>query len=217
MAFYKFVSIVACGAVLLLLGAVDACSCAAVSGGLCEYVETSDVVLRATVLSRSEQTDINDDITYTVSTTALYKEEPDTTYSQEIGIVTGGNSAACGVNLNLGEEYLLGLYRSGANVFEPDQEGQLRVSLCDLVMVWSSVSDEDEATLETGCEEDLCDGSCSEFQECLFYTDSSTEEYYCADVCDPNPCGDGEMCSLLVVQCFRAPCPPLATCSASSD
>ena len=49
--------------------------------------------------------------------------------------------------------------------------------MCDLVMVWSSVSDEDEATLETGCEDDLCDGSCSEFQVRSDYRNTRKDTY----------------------------------------
>lgn len=86
-------------------------------------------------------------------------------YSQEISFVTGGNSATCGVSLELGEEYLIGLYRSGPNTFDPDQDGQLTVGLCDLVQDWGSVSDEDMATLEAGCDnDDPCSGSCTDTQ-----------------------------------------------------
>ncbi|CAN0544924.1 unnamed protein product, partial [Laminaria digitata] len=54
-------------------------------------------------------------------------------------------------------------------------------------------------------------------QECLYYSDSTTDEYYCADVCIPATCGDEEMCSLVEVQCVRAPCPPVATCTGAGD
>lgn len=107
---------------------------------------------------------INDDVTYRVAVNTLYKEEPNVEYPEEIDIVTGGNGALCGVSLRLHEEYLLALYRSGGSIFNPEQEDQLRVSICDLVRVWSSVTDEDEATLQAGCDNDLCDGRCGEFQ-----------------------------------------------------
>lgn len=54
MTFYKFMSILALGVVLLLDQAtnVEACSCFINSGGLCDDVDASGVVLHATALSR---------------------------------------------------------------------------------------------------------------------------------------------------------------------
>lgn len=55
MAFYKFLGTLAFGAVLLLDQAtknVEACSCLVPSGGVCGLVDTSSVVLHATVLTR---------------------------------------------------------------------------------------------------------------------------------------------------------------------
>lgn len=134
-------------------------------------METSHCFLRVfffplTHHLRSEQENINDEVTYTINTRTLYKGEPNVKYAQEITFVTGGNSATCGVSLELNQEYLLGLYRSGPNIFEPDEEGgELTVGLCDLVSVWNSVSAEDEATLEGGCGgNDLCFGACGESQ-----------------------------------------------------
>lgn len=51
-------------------------------------------------------------------------------------------------------------------------------------------------------------------QECLVYTDGAEDEQYCADTCAPGRCGDEEACSLEEVQCVRAPCPPVAVCTA---
>lgn len=52
-------------------------------------------------------------------------------------------------------------------------------------------------------------------QECLYYGEpaSSVGEYYCADVCDPSPCAEGETCNLVEVTCVRSPCPPFAECT----
>lgn len=114
---------------------------------------------------RSEQENINDEVTYTVSTTTLYKAEPTVNYAQDIEFLTGGNSAICGVSLELGKEYLIGLYRIGPNSFDPDRDGQLTVGLCDLVQLWSAVTDEDKATLDAGCgDTDQCSGSCGDSQ-----------------------------------------------------
>ncbi|CAN0411765.1 unnamed protein product, partial [Laminaria digitata] len=89
-----------------------------------------------------------EDVIYILSVNTVYKEEPDEEYPQKLSIFTGGNSALCGVTLQLGEEYLLGLYRSGPSFFNPEQEGQLRASICDLVLIGSAVTEEDEAALE---------------------------------------------------------------------
>lgn len=54
-------------------------------------------------------------------------------------------------------------------------------------------------------------------QECLLYLDAETgaEQYYCADVCDPNPCqGEGDVCVLESAECRSGPCPPDALCLA---
>lgn len=116
---------------------------------------------------RSDQEDINDEVTYTVLTKTLYKGEPTARYAQDVQFLTGGNSATCGVSLKLGEEYLIGLYR--INSFDPDRDGQLTVGLCDLVQVWSAVTDGDKATLDTGCDDtDPCSGSCGDSQVLTF-------------------------------------------------
>ena len=54
MALCKLLGTLALGAVLLLDQAtnVEACTCLPASGGVCGYVDTADVVLHATVLSR---------------------------------------------------------------------------------------------------------------------------------------------------------------------
>lgn len=111
--------------------------------------------------------DINDDVTYTVNILNLFKGEPEVRYAQDITFVTGGNSAACGVNLDIGVEYLITLYRV-KNVFDPKRDGQLVAGLCDLVSPWDDISDEDKDTLELGCdffvEEDPCKGDCGDIQ-----------------------------------------------------
>ncbi|CAN0437538.1 unnamed protein product, partial [Scytosiphon promiscuus] len=70
--------------------------------------------------------------------------------------ITGGNSAACGVNLTIGEEYILGLYPAPAvgNPFDPtaeDVSGLLTVGACNLVSLWSSVPADEKADLAAGC------------------------------------------------------------------
>lgn len=51
-------------------------------------------------------------------------------------------------------------------------------------------------------------------QECLIYQEGTDlEESYCADTCAPGACGDEQSCSLVDVDCVRAPCPPVAVCT----
>ena len=76
------------------------------------------------------------------------------TYDQVI--VFNTTSSGCGVQLEVGEEYLIGLHRTGHN--------SLTTSICDLLRDWSSVSDEDKASLEAGCNDDPCDEACGEYQ-----------------------------------------------------
>lgn len=115
--------------------------------------------------NRSDQVDINDDVTYTVNVVDFFKTEDGVSYGQVLTFITGGNSAACGVNLDIGEEYLLGLDRLSTDPFNPDRDNMLTVGLCDLSQTWASVSDDDKDALEVGCEvEDHCPGLCSEYQ-----------------------------------------------------
>lgn len=107
-------------------------------------------------LTRSEQVDIDDDVTYTLDPIALYKEEPGVTYDQEITFTTPGSGVLCGVTLEIGEEYLLGLYRH--------ENGYLTGDYCGLIWEWDWVTDEDESSLEDGCQGDPCNGWCGEFQ-----------------------------------------------------
>lgn len=125
-------------------------------------------------------------MTYDINAVSIFKGEAGVDYEEELSFVTGGNSAMCGVYLEIGRDYLLGLYRI-ENSFFAGNDGQLTVGLCDFVREWNSVSDEDQELLEDGCgadgdedeedsedseddedeadeEEDMCAGSCSEFQ-----------------------------------------------------
>lgn len=103
---------------------------------------------------RSDQDDINDDVIFTVDTITLYKSEPNVEYAQEISFTTAGNSAACGINLEIDEEYLIHLYR---------YNGQLTGNSCGGTKSWSSVSEAEVETLQDGCD-DLCEGECGKFQ-----------------------------------------------------
>lgn len=118
---------------------------------------------RSEITPRSDQVDINDDVTYTVNTLNMFKGEPNVRYAQVISFITGGNSAACGVDLEIGEEYLLGI-SPAVDPFDPDRDGRLSVGACGLVRTWSSITDEEASSLEYGCDGEPCGGSCDEYQ-----------------------------------------------------
>ncbi|KAK6054491.1 hypothetical protein COOONC_08003 [Cooperia oncophora] len=56
-------------------------------------------------------------------------------------IFTAPNSAACGIELTIGREYLI-----GGSV---DEQSELRGYLCGLVQEWSTVSTKDRDALKT--------------------------------------------------------------------
>ena len=97
---------------------------------------------------------VEGDTTYILDTKALFKVEPKVKYGKEISVIS--SRANCGATLELSEEYLLGLRRSDG--------GQLLVSVCGLIRLWSAVTKEERASLKAGCEDDPCDGSCGKFQ-----------------------------------------------------
>lgn len=111
-----------------------------------------------TKCTRKVGENINDDATYQVEIITIFKGEPTVEYANEITVVTGGNSALCGVYFEIGEEYLIDLWRS-------ESTGDLRSGLCGITQTWSSVSKEDQALLTDGCDSvDMCGGICDEFQ-----------------------------------------------------
>lgn len=97
----------------------------------------------------------NGTVSYTLDVAAIYKGEPELGDSQEISFTTADDDAACGVSLDEGDEYLIDLYQT---------DDGLTAGSCGLVAKWNSVSDEDKASVETGCEDDPCDVVCGEFQ-----------------------------------------------------
>lgn len=106
---------------------------------------------------RSRPLEVSGVVTYTLDTRTLYKGDPNAKYGKEISFVTNGSSAACGVILELGKQYLIGLDQS--------DDGSFDASSCGLVRRWSDVTREERVSLRAGCEEDdPCDGSCGEFQ-----------------------------------------------------
>lgn len=207
------------GAALLsvLLPVAEACSCILPFPTLCDVLqEETSLVLRGTISSfNNDDLDSvgNGNVVYEVETTALYNPDPTVRYAQTLSFLTGGNSAQCGVEFEVGSDVLLFL------TWE-EFSGSYVTGSCSNNTLWSLVSEEDVLILESGraCDASGCDIACGEFQECLFYEETaSTGEYYCADVCDSSRCLSGEMCDLMAVTCVRAPCPPVAVCSPASE
>lgn len=106
-------------------------------------------------------TDINDDTIYSLQSVEVFKAEniSELEYAEgsTFDAAMPGNDGLCGINLDIGVDYLVDFYRSGENI--------RAVGLCGLSQEWSSVDAEDEAILREGCDDyDPCEGSCDEFQ-----------------------------------------------------
>lgn len=121
-------------------------------------------VVNETETNRSDQEDVNDYVTYTVAVTTVFKG--DTGGEAEISFITAGNSAACGIGLEIGQEYVLALAPAVDNPLEPAGiEGELSVEACGLYRVWDELPDEERDDLQAGCAaEDPCLGTCDEYQ-----------------------------------------------------
>lgn len=151
------------------------------------------MVVHAKALTRSLPASVNDDVTYSINTLTMYKEDPDVVCAQLLQFSTKGNSGLCGIYMELGQEYLIDLVR--------DENDDLRaVGLCGAFRSWSEVTAPVMQLLEEGCENyNTCD-NCSEFQECLGHLEGTDyQQFYCSDVCDPSPCAENEVCSLEAV------------------
>lgn len=79
---------------------------------------------------------------FTVDIIQLFKGVADFQQGDELTFVTGGNSAACGVNLVAGQEYLVGLYPGLG-------DGPLYAESCGLFRAWGDVTDEEREELTT--------------------------------------------------------------------
>eukprot|EP00752_Nemacystus_decipiens_P002302 g2178.t1 len=160
-------------------------------------IDYAGVVLRGNALRRNTPVDEDQsgEITYNIRIITLFKTEEGVDYPEEITITTA-DAVGCGIYLDVGNEYLLDLLRSGDDLWS--------VGLCGATQSWTTLSKEKIATLEdidAACTADPC-ADCGEFEECLFYTgDLADDQYYCSAVCDPSLCDEGEECSLTVAGC----------------
>ncbi len=92
---------------------------------------------------------------YTVDPIEIYKYPVGPISPEEISFTTSGDPSDCGAQLEIGEEYLIGLYENSLQ--------QLTASSCGLFKKWDDVEDEDRKLLEEGCD-GSCKGECGEFQ-----------------------------------------------------
>lgn len=95
----------------------------------------------------------------------MYKGEQDVPLKSDVYLTfsTGGNSALCGIDLEVDGEYLLDLVR-----YEWDDNSLWSTGSCGGTRLWSSVTEEDLVFLQdpANCDlEDTCLAEpCSEFQ-----------------------------------------------------
>ena len=98
----------------------------------------------------NNRSDVGDDeATYVLDITTLYAGEPDVDYGDTISFVTAASTDDCGVDLKIGGDYLLGLFRrttSGASS-DSDESAQFGLHGCGLNKPWSSVFEEEHEDL----------------------------------------------------------------------
>lgn len=98
------------------------------------------------------------DVNYDIEVLEVYKSETGVEYATEINFATRGDTALCGVYLEIGEEYLLDLHR---------YEGALRsIGACGMTQPMLEVDEADVGSLENECADaiDNCDGECGKYQ-----------------------------------------------------
>ncbi|ETN83828.1 hypothetical protein RB195_009479 [Necator americanus] len=118
----------------------NACSCLPF-GTPKESFCSSDFVSHVKVISKKDPNTSPDglqDITYVVQHICVYRK-PSKIKKLSNQIVTASNSAACGIELDVGVEYLL-----GGSV---DEKGVVRSFLCGIVEKWSDVPSKEKADL----------------------------------------------------------------------
>ncbi|CAN0587477.1 unnamed protein product, partial [Laminaria digitata] len=80
-------------------------------------------------------------VTYILDAQKIYKGESSVKHgsNNETGLGTISTTAVCGLRLELGREYLIGLSQS--------DEGSFETSLCGLARPWSVVTQEETVSL----------------------------------------------------------------------
>ncbi|KAK6740121.1 hypothetical protein RB195_008537 [Necator americanus] len=120
----------------------EACSCVPFPG-LQEAFCASDFVSRVKVISKKDPNAYSkgfQDVIYTVHHIHVYRK-PSKTAKLPNEIYTASNSAACGIELEIGKEYLI-----GGSV---DEQGKLHSYLCGILQKWHEVPKKDRVALRT--------------------------------------------------------------------
>ncbi|VDL80119.1 unnamed protein product [Nippostrongylus brasiliensis] len=128
----KFLIIFAAG-----VAVSEACSCLP-AGSPKEAFCSSDFVSHVKVTKKNDPNTCAggiQNVKYTVQHIKVYRK-PSSSYQLSNTIETASNSAACGVNLEVGKEYLLG-------------DGVLHIGLCGTSTEWSNVPKKDKDALAT--------------------------------------------------------------------
>ncbi|XGW18211.1 hypothetical protein V3C99_002659 [Haemonchus contortus] len=124
------------------VAASEACSCLPFNT-LKETFCASDFVTHVKVIAKddpNEDSDGLEDVEYIVEHICVYRKPANVKILPK-EISTASNSAACGIELDVGQEYLLG--------GSADEQGVLHSYLCGLVEEWSTVSAKDRIAMET--------------------------------------------------------------------
>lgn len=109
-------------------------------------------------MRRSQDSDRNDLVTYTVEAIAVFKNSSKAEKERKkIKFTTTGSSAACGIDLEIDKTYLLDLVYNGRKLSA--------VGSCGGWQLWKEVSDDDKNVLRNGCG-DPCKGECDKHQVC---------------------------------------------------
>eukprot|EP00903_Cladosiphon_okamuranus_P006480 g6339.t1 len=198
------------GAALVLLPhGISACRCGAFPS-VCEAVENADVVVRAVLVSSVEDVETTFWTDSVLEVVEVFKSETGVekyAVGEEFNAFTPGSSNSCGAWTDFGEEYLVDLVRRETGLYTNIP--------CGISRNWSYLNEDDEESLRS-C---TCAGGCGIYQQCVrntqgYLQDGVAVDTYCADVCDPSPCDDGEICELFPVPCIpETVCPPLAVCT----
>ena len=112
---------------------------------------------------RTEGSSTNDDVVYLVKTLEVLKGEVEENYvdgTMKLSLTTGGNSALCGIFMEIGEEYLIDLFHDD---FSEDE--LTVVGSCGLFSSVDTSDSEQNNLLAGGCDDhDPCGGTCDDFQ-----------------------------------------------------
>jgi len=174
-----------------------ACSC--LPRSFCEKTSSSVWLLHGRVKEKTNPERQVDPVMVGVQVEAVFKSNPAVRISNFITVKTAANSAACGVELDVGESYLFAM-----------NDGFF-VSLCGATQKWSTLSTEQLSVLIAGgdCPVESCSESmCKPNQDCRLINKRSI----CVDSCEKTTCSDDEICTLVSSSSSSTSSAPVAVC-----